>query len=68
MKKSKEINRKKFNRWFWGLFFTPIILLALLFTLIGCGVFGNLPTFEELEFFNNKARQFNQDPFQDLNY
>ena len=49
MKKSKEINRKKFNRWFWGLFFTPIILLALLFTLIGCGVFGNLPTFEELE-------------------
>ncbi len=49
MKKSNGINRKKFNGWFWGLFFTPILMLALLFALIGYGAFGKLPTFEELE-------------------
>ncbi len=40
---------KKYSRWFWGLLTSGLVFVALLFVLAGMGVFGKLPTFEELE-------------------
>lgn len=48
MSKNKEL-RHKFLIWFWGIFLAPVALLVLIFTLIGLGAFGPLPTFEQLE-------------------
>ncbi len=45
---NKEL-RRKFLLWFWGVASAPFILLLLVFSLIGLGVFGPLPTFEQLE-------------------
>ena len=42
-------NFKKYIRWFWGLIAAGIAFIALLFLLAGIGVFGKMPTFEELE-------------------
>lgn len=42
-------NFKKYSRWFWGLLISGLVFVALLFVLAGMGVFGKLPTFEELE-------------------
>ena len=39
----------KFIKWFWILFATGILSIALLFLLASWGVFGELPTFETLE-------------------
>ena len=36
-------------RWFWILIISPIALILILLFLIRIGVFGKLPTFEELE-------------------
>jgi len=51
MSKTKDtaINYKKYIRWFWILIATGLAFIALLFLLAGMGVFGKLPTFEELE-------------------
>ena len=48
MSKNKEL-RHKFLIWFWGIASAPFVLLLLIFSLIGLGVFGPLPTFEQLE-------------------
>ncbi|PIE84688.1 MAG: penicillin-binding protein [Bacteroidia bacterium] len=40
---------QRFIRIFWGAFGSIILLVVLLFTLISLGVFGDMPTFEELE-------------------
>lgn len=48
MSNKKEL-RHKFLIWFWGIFAAPFVLLFLVFTLIWLGVFGPLPTFEQLE-------------------
>ena len=49
----KEAEKKKaFNKyktWFWSLFAAGVTAILLLFLLAGWGVFGSLPTFEELE-------------------
>lgn len=48
MSNNKEL-RHKFLLWFWGVVSAPFVLLLLVFSLIGLGVFGPLPTFEQLE-------------------
>ncbi|MEE9350450.1 MAG: transglycosylase domain-containing protein [Flavobacteriaceae bacterium] len=40
---------KKYIKWMWRLFFGGIAFMFLLFFLASIGVFGKLPTFEELE-------------------
>ena len=40
-------DRKRFNKWFFGIIFLPFILLALI--LAGLALFGSIPSFEELE-------------------
>lgn len=40
---------KKYNRWFWRIFSGGIILLTTFILLLSLGVFGALPSFEELE-------------------
>lgn len=40
---------KKYIKWLWKLFFGGILFLALIFLLTGFGVFGKLPSFEQLE-------------------
>jgi len=52
-KKSKETNRWKI--WLWLVVFSPLIMLLLIFAMASLGVFGPLPTFEELE--NPKSNQ-----------
>lgn len=51
-KKQEAEKRRKFNKyksWFWSIFALGITLGVLLFLLAGWGVFGPMPTFEELE-------------------
>ncbi len=49
-KKSSENKAfKKFTKWIWRLFFGSIIVIIFMFLLASFGVFGKLPTFEELE-------------------
>lgn len=49
----KEVEKKRafsrYKTWFWGIFAAGISAVLLLFLLAGWGVFGPLPTFEELE-------------------
>ena len=50
--KKEAEKRRDFSRyktWFWGIFAAGITAVLLLFLLAGWGVFGPLPTFEELE-------------------
>ncbi|MDX5583958.1 MAG: transglycosylase domain-containing protein [Aureibaculum sp.] len=51
MSKNKSDNTifKKYTRWIWMLFFGGLAFITLLFLLASWGVFGTLPTFEELE-------------------
>jgi len=42
-------NQKKYARWVWLILLGPFAFLFLLVGLIATGVFGALPTFEELE-------------------
>ncbi|MBC8045715.1 MAG: transglycosylase domain-containing protein [Fimbriimonadaceae bacterium] len=39
----------KYNRWFWRIFFGGLTLLTFFILLLSFGVFGKLPSFEELE-------------------
>ena len=52
-KKSKqEAKKRSYNRyivWFWSLFTLGILSVLLLFVMASWGVFGSMPTFEELE-------------------
>ena len=52
-KKTEEAEKKrkynKYKTWFWSLFAAGIAAVILLFLLAGWGVFGTMPTFEELE-------------------
>jgi len=48
-KKSENIVFKKFTKWVWIVFLGGLAFIAFLFLLASFGVFGELPTFEELE-------------------
>ncbi|SDK76274.1 penicillin-binding protein 1A [Salinimicrobium catena] len=51
-KKQEAEKRRKYSKyksWFWSLFAIGLSLTVLLFLLAGWGVFGTMPTFEELE-------------------
>lgn len=48
----KAVKRKEYSRyksWFWAVFALGISAIVLLFLLASWGVFGTMPTFEELE-------------------
>lgn len=49
MTKKKTTNFKKYIKWFWGIILGGLVSLLVLFLLASWGVFGALPTFEELE-------------------
>ena len=49
MTKKKTTNFAKYIKWFWGIVLGGFSLIILLFLLTSWGVFGALPTFEELE-------------------
>ena len=49
MSKETISNHKKYILWFWILITSGFAFVALIFLLAGFGVFGKLPTFEELE-------------------
>ena len=52
MTKKKIIDKlqtPKAVKWFWIILVSPVALIVLLLLLIRLGVFGKLPTFEELE-------------------
>ncbi len=52
MSKKKSVNTasfKKYTKWLWILFLSGFGFITLLFVLGSLGVFGPLPTFEELE-------------------
>ncbi|MGI9532203.1 penicillin-binding protein 1A [Lutimonas sp.] len=48
-KKSQKPGMSKFTKWIWRLFLGGLISVFLIFMLAALGVFGTLPTFEELE-------------------
>ncbi|MGB7784913.1 MAG: transglycosylase domain-containing protein [Salinimicrobium sp.] len=52
-KRKQEAEKKRkygrYKTWFWSLFAIGISAIVLLFLLAGWGVFGSMPTFEELE-------------------
>lgn len=48
-KKSQKSGMSKYSKWIWSLFAGGMMLLFLVFLLASLGVFGKLPTFEELE-------------------
>ena len=41
--------KRKIVAWLWGIFLTPVTILALMLILTALGAFGRMPTFEELE-------------------
>lgn len=47
--KTPKTGAHKITKWIWRLFFGGIALLFIVFLLASMGVFGKLPTFEELE-------------------
>ena len=47
--KQKKLSRGRLLLWLWLLLFSPVLLFTFLMYLISWGVFGDLPTFEELE-------------------
>jgi penicillin-binding protein 1A len=48
--KKKAINKKnKYLLYFWALFISPVVLVLLLFFTISIGLWGFMPSFEELE-------------------
>ncbi|MBS9765950.1 MAG: transglycosylase domain-containing protein [Flavobacteriaceae bacterium] len=46
---TKKRSFKKYILWFWGVFLSGVLFVILLFLLASWGVFGKLPSFEELE-------------------
>ena len=49
MTEKNTTNFSKFIKWFWGIILGGLATVCLLFLLASWGVFGALPTFEELE-------------------
>ncbi|MGM0498179.1 MAG: penicillin-binding protein 1A [Bacteroidota bacterium] len=49
MKLKINFNKKFYIRTFWGLFALPFLVLLIVFILISQGVFGPMPSFEDLE-------------------
>lgn len=49
MKKKSDPNRKKPYRWLWYAAFAPVGLLLAMLALTAAGLFGRMPSFEELE-------------------
>ena len=45
----KTISFSKYIKWFWGIVAGSFLFICLLFLLASWGVFGDLPSFEELE-------------------
>jgi len=48
-KKNKKTIRSKYTKWIWKIFFGGITFVFIIFLLASLGIFGSLPTFEELE-------------------
>ncbi len=48
-KKTPKTGAHKITKWIWKLFFGRLVFSFLVFLLASLGVFGQLPTFEELE-------------------
>ncbi|MDR2937217.1 MAG: transglycosylase domain-containing protein [Rikenellaceae bacterium] len=48
-KVEKKVNTRKGVRRFWIIFFSPVALLLLLLLLTATGLFGRLPSFDDLE-------------------
>lgn len=48
-KESKKRSYSQYVVWFWSLFALGVLAILLLFVLAGSGLFGPMPTFEELE-------------------
>jgi len=48
-KKSKKSSPLNYTKWIWRIFLGGIVFIFLVFLLASLGVFGSLPTFEELE-------------------
>ena len=46
---SNKKSQKKYISWFWKLFVAGVLLVVLMFFMAGWGVFGPMPTFEDLE-------------------
>lgn len=46
---NKKSEYSRYITWFWSLFAGGILLAVLIFLMAGWGVFGPMPTFEELE-------------------
>ncbi|AUC16779.1 penicillin-binding protein [Tenacibaculum sp. SZ-18] len=49
MTKKKTMNFTKYIKWFWGIVLGGLFSLCFVFLLASWGLFGTLPTFEELE-------------------
>ncbi|REH56226.1 penicillin-binding protein 1A [Tenacibaculum gallaicum] len=49
MTEKKTTSFSKYIKWFWGIILGGFLFVCLLFLLASWGVFGALPTFEELE-------------------
>ena len=49
MTQKKTTDFTLFIKWFWGILLGGILMICLLFLLASWGVFGTLPTFEDLE-------------------
>ncbi|WP_428741638.1 penicillin-binding protein 1A [Tenacibaculum sp.] len=49
MAEKKTTNFSKYIKWFWGIVLGGFLFVCLIFLMASWGVFGALPTFEELE-------------------
>ena len=49
VKKQPGAKRPNLIKWLWIIAFAPVALVALMLTLTAMGVFGRMPSFEELE-------------------
>ena len=47
--KNEQKGTSKYTRWIWRIFFGGLLFTILVFGLAALGVFGKLPSFEELE-------------------
>ena len=48
-KRKQQTSYLSYSKWFWILFGSGLLLVALIFLLASWGVFGTMPTFERLE-------------------
>ena len=47
--KTNQIDFSKYIKWFWMIFSGGILLIILVFLMASWGLFGEMPTFEQLE-------------------